>query len=56
MWAPRVLSNTKLEPPWQGPFAVSKVLNNGTYQLYNFSKDIKEPRAWNADLLHRFYT
>ena len=46
----------KLAPPWQGPFAVLKVLNNGSYRLYNFNKDIEEPRAWNVDLLCKFFT
>ena len=46
----------KLAPPWQGPYAISKVLNNGAYRLYNFETDANEPRAWNADLLRKFYT
>jgi hypothetical protein len=46
----------KLAPPWQGPFAISKVLNNGAYRLYNFAKDEEEPRAWNTDLLRKFFT
>ena len=46
----------KLAPPWEGPFAVSKVLNNGAYRLYNFKKNAEEPRAWNAELLRKFFT
>ena len=46
----------KLAPPWQGPFVISKVLNNGAYRLYNIDDDKEEPRAWNAGLLRKFYT
>ena len=46
----------KLAPAWEGPFIISKVLNNGAYRLYNIQKETDEPRAWNGDLLKRFYT
>ena len=46
----------KLAPVWEGPFLITKVLNNGAYHLYNFAKKIDEPRAWNVDLLRQFYT
>src|SRR5215216_6209517 len=46
----------KLAPAWEGPFLVTKVLNNGSYHLYNFVKRNDKPRAWNADLIRRFYT
>jgi len=46
----------KLTPAWEGPFVVTKVLNNGAYHLFNLKKNYDEPRAWNADLLRRFYT
>ena len=46
----------KLAPAWEGPFDISKVLHNGAYHLYNLQKQADEPRAWNADLLRRFYT
>lgn len=46
----------KLAPPLEGPFIISKVLNNGAYRLYNIHKNIEEPRAWNADSLRRFFT
>ena len=46
----------KLAPAWEGPFIMSKVLHNGAYCLYNLQKQADEPRAWNADLLRRFYT
>lgn len=45
----------KLAPTWEEPFVVTKVLNNGAYHLYNRKKRTDEPRAWNADLLRRFY-
>ena len=46
----------KLAPAWEGPFVVTKVLNNGAYHLFNLKKNINKPRAWNADLLRCFYT
>ena len=46
----------KLTPAWEGPFIVTKVLHNGAYHLYNVAKKKDELRAWNADLLHRFFT
>ena len=46
----------KLAPAWEGPFVITKVLNNGAYHLFNLKKNIDEPHAWNADLLRRFYT
>jgi hypothetical protein len=46
----------KLAPLWEGPFAITKVLNNRAYRLYNFEKNMDEPRAWNAELLRKFYT
>ena len=46
----------KLAPAWEGPFIISKVLNNGAYRLYNIDRETDEPRAWNGDLLKRFYT
>jgi hypothetical protein len=53
----------KLSPPWEGPFAVSRVLSNDAYYLTNVRKDNNgEPltreveRPWNVNLLRRFYT
>ena len=46
----------QLAPTWEGPFSITKVLHNGAYHLYNIAKMVDEPRAWNAYLLHRFYT
>ena len=45
----------KLAPPWPGPYAISKVLHNGAYRLYNIEDGVEEPRTWNADLLCKFY-
>ena len=55
----------KLSPPWEGPFIVSKALQNGVYYLV----DAQEPdqygvdrageeskRPWNVALLRPFYT
>ena len=46
----------KLAPGWEGPFIVTRVLNNGAYHLYNVDRQIDEPRAWNAELLRPFYS
>ena len=53
----------KLSPPWEGPFAISRVLGNDAYYLTDVRKDDKgEPltreveRPWNINLLRRFYT
>ena len=53
----------KLSPPWEGPFAISRVLGNDSYYLVdvrkdnnNESKEAKVERPWNVDLLRRFYT
>jgi transposase InsO family protein len=53
----------KLSPPWEGPFAISRVLGNDAYYLTDVRKNDKgEPltrefeRPWNVNLLRRFYT
>nr|XP_051211286.1 uncharacterized protein LOC127328751 [Lolium perenne] len=53
----------KLSPPWEGPFAISRVLGNDAYYLTDVRKeDNGEPltreveRPWNINLLRRFYT
>ena len=46
----------KLAPAWEGPFVITKVLHNGAYRLFNFEHNRDETRAWNADLLRRFYS
>ena len=52
----------KLSPPWEGPFAISKVLGNDAYYLVDVRKDdgktepAKVERPWNINLLRRFYT
>jgi hypothetical protein len=44
----------KLSPPWEGPYAVVKVLKLGTYKLAN--KDGEElTNTWNIQQLRRFY-
>nr|XP_051211257.1 uncharacterized protein LOC127328720 [Lolium perenne] len=52
----------KLSPPWEGPFAISRVLGNDAYYLTDVRKNDKgEPltreveRPWNVNLLRRFY-
>jgi hypothetical protein len=53
----------KLSPPWEGPFAISRVLGNDTYYLTDVRKDDdgnlltrEVERPWNVNLLRRFYT
>lgn len=46
----------KLSPPWEGPFIISKVLNNGAYQLYDIKRGIEEERTWSINLLRPVYT
>jgi hypothetical protein len=53
----------KLSRPWEGPFAVSRILGNDAYYLTDVRKDDKgEPLTrevecpWNVNLLRRFYT
>jgi hypothetical protein len=44
----------KLSPPWEGPYAIVKVLKLGTYKLVN--KDGEElTNAWSIQQLRRFY-
>ena len=53
----------KLSPPWEGPFVVSKNLNNGSYYLINV-RDQKDSRTteeetrrpWNIAHLRPYYT
>ena len=53
----------KLSPPWEGPFVVSKNLNNGSYYLIAIRerKDSRKSeeetrRPWNIDHLWPYYT
>jgi transposase InsO family protein len=48
-------STSKLEPPWEGPYLVHKVIPVGAYRLRNpkIGADIENP--WNAQQLRRFY-
>ena len=61
----RTAGQHKLSAPWEGPFVVSKALDNDSYYLI----DAQKPRArkrddsgkesecpWNANLLRRFYS
>lgn len=45
----------KMAPPWQGPFAISKLLHNGACRLYNLNNGTAEPITWSTDLLRKFY-
>ena len=53
----------KLSPPWEGPFVVSKNLNNGSYHLIDVrehkdSRKLEEEthRPWNIVHLRPYYT
>src|SRR3954454_5281027 len=55
----------KLTPPWEGPFIVSKALQNDAYYLVNAKEPSKNKkdrsgeeskRPWNVALLRPFYT
>jgi hypothetical protein len=53
----------KLSPPWEGPFVISKNLNNGSYYLmdireHNKSRTSEEEtnRPWNIAHLRPYYT
>ena len=53
----------KLSPPWEGPFVVSKKLNNGSYYLIDVRehKDSRKSeeetrRPWNIAQLRPYYT
>ena len=53
----------KLSPPWEGPFVVSKNMNNGSYYLIDV-RDHKDSRtseeethrSWNIARLRPYYT
>ena len=53
----------KLSPPWEGPFVVSKNLNNGSYYLIDIREhkdsrksDEETRRPWNIAHLRPYYT
>ena len=45
----------KLNPKWEGPFIIDKVLTRGAYHLRNASDNRLEPNPWNTAILQRFY-
>ena len=60
----RTAGQHKLLAPWEGPFIISKVLDNDSYYLIDAQKpqarkrddsDKETERPWNANLLRRFY-
>ena len=48
----------KLSPPWEGPFAIARVLGNDAYYLIDIRDDgqLEVGRPWNVNLLWKFYT
>jgi hypothetical protein len=54
----------KLSSPWEGPFIVSRVLDNGAYYLIDAQEpwknkadnsDKETERPWNVNLLRPFF-
>ena len=45
----------KLNPKWEGPFIIDKVLTRGAYRLHGASDNHLESNPWNAARLRRFY-
>lgn len=45
---------SKLSPPWEGPYRVTKVIRPGTYRLETLNGS-PLPNAWNAVHLKKFY-
>ena len=51
----------KLSPPWEGPFIVSRNLNNGSYYLIDlrpdsYTSEEETTRPWNIPHLRLYYT
>ena len=64
LWLIQDLSDAhKLSPPWEGPFVVSKNLNNGSYYLIDVREhkdshksEEETRRPWNIAQLRPYYT
>jgi hypothetical protein len=48
-------SMSKLEPPWEGPNLIHKVIPGGAYRLRNPKTGADVENPWNAAQLRRFY-
>ena len=44
----------KLSPPWEGPYAVAKVIRSGAYWLKNDNDNVLT-NTWNNEQLRRFF-
>ena len=44
----------KLEPNWEGPYIISRVVRTGNYELQTEEGKVL-PHSWNAEHLKRFY-
>lgn len=44
----------KLQPNWEGPYKVTKVVHLGTYRLED-QEGRELPRSWNTDNIRKFY-
>ena len=64
LWLIQDLSDAhKLSPPWEGPFVVSKNLNNGSYYLIDVREHADSHKSkeethwpWNIAQLRPYYT
>ena len=45
----------KLEPPWEGPDLVTKVMPGGAYRLQDVESGVEYSNPWNIAQLRRFY-
>ena len=45
---------SKLSPPWEGPYVITKVVRPGTYRLSSLN-GAQVPNTWNAIHLKKFY-
>ncbi|XP_012840476.1 PREDICTED: protein NYNRIN-like [Erythranthe guttata] len=45
----------KMEPNWEGPYIIKKVLKGGAYELAN-EEEMKLPRPWNIGHLKKYFT
>jgi hypothetical protein len=48
-------STSKLEPPWEGPYLIHKVIPGGAYRLRNPKTGVDVKNPWNAAQLRQFY-
>ena len=47
-------SKVALDPSWEGPYKIARILTKGAYQLAHLNGD-RVPRLWNTDHLKIYY-